>query len=153
MLSSQPSTAVSFGKEELQGSTFLEQRRIVGTCRERTVWIPHPAQCPSSRSSPEESPVFVDALQSLGMRVSVHVEESLSVQRLTLEKEMDDLESRVERTCEANEKIIRAMKKLKKIISRKTKACSEVRKSKQSTAALCSKGGRTSLITNNKSIW
>lgn len=88
---------------------MTEQRRIVGTFRERTVYM----------GSPRNGPRQIDMseiLRAISAKFSEHIENYIHEHQHAIEEKIADIEEQAERTSRAHDKIRKAMSKLRKMV-------------------------------------
>ena len=95
------------------GSTtpLLEKHRIVGSLRERTIYVP----VPSPQSDVD------DSVKILSATVAEHVETFLSVHESYIEAEIAEIEELAQKKVEELEELSRGIAKLRKMLSNRKK--------------------------------
>ena len=103
--------------KELQ--PHLEKRRIVGSLRERTVYLQSP---PNSQNYQQEdrivesrkSALFDQLLNDLAKRISDHVERELTVQQITIDQKIEEIDEHARTNLMIHETLENRLKKLRK---------------------------------------
>lgn len=118
----------------------LEKRRIVGSLRERTVYLQSP---PSSQNFSDDrvcelrkSALFEQLLNDLANRISNHVERELTVQQITIDQKIEEIDEHTQSNLLTQETLETRLKKLRKKLKQKSYSYSQPVTSSRSGLAL-----------------
>lgn len=108
----------------------FEKRRIVGSLRERTVYVQSPSNSQSYQyddkiAESRKSALVDQLLNDLAKRINDHVERELSVQQISIDQKIDEIDEHTRSNLMIQETLENRLKKLKKKLRQKNHSHSQ----------------------------
>ena len=104
---------------EINTTPLLEKRRIIGSMRERTVFVPVNPQMKNEFKNNSPNDLFPDLvlfLKEIGNRINEHVEQTLDLQESIIDIKIKEIDDAISKHHNEQMRLERQIKKIKKTI-------------------------------------